>query len=156
MEIRLWRFQKYRDCRYTCNPHKFEIPALRFPCRVPVIPCKHLQCTCVPLIDVYLEEIQCSNRFSKMSSMFSRKLFFQFQIMSYLCSCSYQKGNAFEKVVDSVQLYLAEFKVEKEWSSRFSSQSSGSSFRDNRHCKFFVHERTFVVILVSTPVRPKF
>ena len=29
----------------TCNPHKFEIPALRFPCRVPVIPCKHLQCS---------------------------------------------------------------------------------------------------------------
>ena len=44
MEIRVWRFQNYRDCGYTCNPHKFEIPALRFPCRVPVIPCKHLQC----------------------------------------------------------------------------------------------------------------
>ena len=44
MKIRLWRFQNYRDCRYTCNPHKFEIPELRFPCRVPVIPCKHLQC----------------------------------------------------------------------------------------------------------------
>ena len=38
-------FQNYRDCRYTCNPHKFEIPALRFPHRVPVIPCKHLQCS---------------------------------------------------------------------------------------------------------------
>ena len=36
--------QNYRDCGYTCNPHKLEIPALRFPCRVPVIPCKHLQC----------------------------------------------------------------------------------------------------------------
>ena len=36
--------KSYRDCGYTCNPHKFEIPALRFPCRVPVIPCKHLQC----------------------------------------------------------------------------------------------------------------
>ena len=35
----------YRDCGYTCNPHKFEIPALRFPCRVPAIPCKHLQCS---------------------------------------------------------------------------------------------------------------
>ena len=44
MEIRVWRFQNYRDCRYTCNPHKFEIPAPRFPCRVPAIPCKHLQC----------------------------------------------------------------------------------------------------------------
>ena len=33
-------FQNYRDC----NPHKFEIPAFQFPCRVPVIPCKHLQC----------------------------------------------------------------------------------------------------------------
>ena len=44
MEIRVWRFQNYRDCGYTCNPHKFEIPALRFPCRVPAIPCKHLQC----------------------------------------------------------------------------------------------------------------
>ena len=37
-------FKSYRDCGYTCNPQKFEIPALRFPCRVPVIPCKHLQC----------------------------------------------------------------------------------------------------------------
>ena len=45
MEIRVWRFQNYRDCGYTCNPHKFEIPALRFPRRPPVIPCKHLQCT---------------------------------------------------------------------------------------------------------------
>ena len=45
MEIRVWRFQYYRDCGYTCNPHKFEIPALLFPCRVPVNPCKHLQCT---------------------------------------------------------------------------------------------------------------
>ena len=38
-------FKSYRDCGYTCNPHKFEIPAPWFPCRVPVIPCKHLQCT---------------------------------------------------------------------------------------------------------------
>ena len=45
MEIRVWRFQNYRDCGYTCNPHKFEIPALRFPRRVPVNPCKHLQCS---------------------------------------------------------------------------------------------------------------
>jgi hypothetical protein len=44
MEIRVWRFQNCRDCRYTCNPHKFEIPALPFPCKVPAIPCKHLQC----------------------------------------------------------------------------------------------------------------
>ena len=29
----------------TCNPHKFEIPALWFPRRVPVNPCKHLQCS---------------------------------------------------------------------------------------------------------------
>ena len=43
MEIRVWRFQNYRDCGYTCNPPKFEIPALRFPCKVPAIPCKHLQ-----------------------------------------------------------------------------------------------------------------
>ena len=40
----MWRFQNYGDCGYTCNPHKFEIIALWFPCRVPVIPCKHLQC----------------------------------------------------------------------------------------------------------------
>ena len=45
LEIRVWIFQNYRDCRYTCNPHKFEFPALRFPHRVPVNPCKHLQCT---------------------------------------------------------------------------------------------------------------
>ena len=36
---------RHRDCWYTCNLHKFETPALWFPCRVPVIPCKHLQCT---------------------------------------------------------------------------------------------------------------
>ena len=45
MEIRVWRLQNYRDCGYTCNPHKFEIRVLQFPCKVPVIPCKHLQCT---------------------------------------------------------------------------------------------------------------
>ena len=45
MQIIVWRFQNYRDCKYTCNPHKFEIPALRFPRKDPVIPCKHLQCT---------------------------------------------------------------------------------------------------------------
>ena len=44
MEIRVWLFQNYRDCRYTCNLHKFDIPALRFPRKDPVIPCKHLQC----------------------------------------------------------------------------------------------------------------
>ena len=38
-------FKNYRDYRYTCNPRKFEIPALRFPRKVPVNPCKHLQCT---------------------------------------------------------------------------------------------------------------
>ena len=38
-------FKNYRDCGYTCNPRKFEIPALRFPRKVPVNPCKHLQCT---------------------------------------------------------------------------------------------------------------
>ena len=37
-------FKNYRDCGYTCNPRKFEIPALRFPRKVPVNPCKHLQC----------------------------------------------------------------------------------------------------------------
>ena len=45
MEIRVWRFQNYRDCGYTWNPHKFEIPALWFSRRVPVNPCKHLQCS---------------------------------------------------------------------------------------------------------------
>ena len=44
LEIRVWIFQNYRDCRYTCNPHKFEFPALWFPRRDPVNPCKHLQC----------------------------------------------------------------------------------------------------------------
>ena len=37
-------FKNYRDCKYACNPCKFEIPALRFPRKVPVNPCKHLQC----------------------------------------------------------------------------------------------------------------
>ena len=45
MEIRVRRFQNYRDCGYTWNPHKFEIPALWFSRRVPVNPCKHLQCS---------------------------------------------------------------------------------------------------------------
>ena len=31
-----------RDCRYTCNPHKFEIPAFGFPRKDPVNPFKHL------------------------------------------------------------------------------------------------------------------
>ena len=35
---------RIRTITYTCNPHKFEIPTLRFPRKVPVIPCKHLQC----------------------------------------------------------------------------------------------------------------
>ena len=38
-------FKNYRYCRYTCNPRKFENPALQFPRKVPVNPCKHLQCT---------------------------------------------------------------------------------------------------------------
>ena len=32
------------DCRWTCNLLKFEIPALGFPRKDPVNPCKHLQC----------------------------------------------------------------------------------------------------------------
>ena len=36
-------FKNFRDCGYTYNPHKFEIPALGFPHRDPVDPCKHLQ-----------------------------------------------------------------------------------------------------------------
>ena len=32
MEIRVWRFQNYRDCGYTCNIHKFEIPAMVLKC----------------------------------------------------------------------------------------------------------------------------
>ena len=31
-------FKNYSDCRYTCNPCKFEIPTLRFPRKFPVIP----------------------------------------------------------------------------------------------------------------------
>ena len=51
-------FKNYRDCGYTCNPRKFEIPALRFPRKVSVNPCKHLQCTCiqkkVSSLDIFL------------------------------------------------------------------------------------------------------
>ena len=36
---------KLQGLRVTCNPHKFEIPALRFPRKDPVNPCKHLQCS---------------------------------------------------------------------------------------------------------------
>jgi hypothetical protein len=35
---------KLQGLQVTCNPHKFEIPALRFPRKYPVNPCKHLQC----------------------------------------------------------------------------------------------------------------
>ena len=71
MEIRVWRFQNYRDCGYTCNPHKFEIPALQFPCKVPVIPCKHLQCTTTTYIHTTKDSLaplfylqQCSSRWA--------------------------------------------------------------------------------------------
>ena len=37
----------YAECRYTCKPCNFEIPALRFPRKDPVNPCKHLQCASV-------------------------------------------------------------------------------------------------------------
>ena len=45
MEIRVQRFQNYRDCGCIFNPRKFEIPALRFSRKDPGNPCKHLQCT---------------------------------------------------------------------------------------------------------------
>jgi hypothetical protein len=35
--------QKLQGLRVTCNPCKFEIPALRFPRKDPVNPCNHLQ-----------------------------------------------------------------------------------------------------------------
>ena len=38
------KISKLQGLRVTCNPHKFEIPALRFPRKDPVNPCKHLQC----------------------------------------------------------------------------------------------------------------
>ena len=41
MEIRVSKFQ---GLQVTCNAHKFEIPALLFPRKDPVNPCKHLQC----------------------------------------------------------------------------------------------------------------
>ena len=53
----MWRFQNYRDCGYTCNPHKFEIPALRFPRKVTVNPCKHLQCN-IPKV-AKVSSLQC-------------------------------------------------------------------------------------------------
>ena len=50
-------FKNYRYCGYTCNPGKFEIPALKFPCKVPVNPCKHLQCTTIPKAGYKKKEI---------------------------------------------------------------------------------------------------
>ena len=44
-------FKNYRDCGYTCNPRKFEIPALGFPRKDPVNPCKHFQCSVHPIIE---------------------------------------------------------------------------------------------------------
>ena len=41
----------------TCNPHKFEIPALRFPYKPPVNPCKHLQCTFGSVKEILLTEL---------------------------------------------------------------------------------------------------
>jgi hypothetical protein len=36
---------KLQGLQVTCNPHKFKIPALRFPYKDPVNTCKHLQCS---------------------------------------------------------------------------------------------------------------
>ena len=36
---------KLQGLRVYMQSPKFEIPALRFPCKDPVIPCKHLQCS---------------------------------------------------------------------------------------------------------------
>ena len=49
--------RNYGDYGYTCNPCNFEIPALRFPCKVPAIPCKHLQCVPVPKISVDTDDV---------------------------------------------------------------------------------------------------
>ena len=40
---------KLQGLRVTCNPYRFKIPALQFPRKDPVNPCKHLQCTVVQL-----------------------------------------------------------------------------------------------------------
>ena len=49
LQILQWK-SEYGDFQITgivgtCNPHKFEIPALWFPYKPPVNPCKHLQCS---------------------------------------------------------------------------------------------------------------
>ena len=64
MEIRVWRFQNYRDCGYTCNPHKFEVPALRLPRKFPVIPCKHLQCKSKTNLAKFYLTIEIQHTFS--------------------------------------------------------------------------------------------
>ena len=47
---------KLQGLGVTCNPHKFEIPALQFPRKVPVNPCKHLQCMSVEIFQILLDE----------------------------------------------------------------------------------------------------
>ena len=37
--------ENYGDFRHTCKPCNSEIPALRFPRKDPINPCKHLQCS---------------------------------------------------------------------------------------------------------------
>ena len=49
MEIRVWIFQNYRDCRYTCNPHDDYMHVtgntLRHRDSLHFLWGKHLQCT---------------------------------------------------------------------------------------------------------------
>ena len=44
----------------TCNPHKFEIPALWFPYKPPVNPCKHLQCGLVLVLGLKEGLVECA------------------------------------------------------------------------------------------------
>ena len=72
-------FKNYRDCGYTCNPRKFEIPALWFPRKVPVNPCKHLQCALAPQYskaENWLQFCSCIDLGKNMNSFLWRQLIF--------------------------------------------------------------------------------
>ena len=66
----------------TCNPHKFEIPALWFPYKPPVNPCKHLQCI---VYTVYIGQDSTQNPSQEV--FFMNKLVFTILLWSKCLYC---------------------------------------------------------------------
>ena len=72
-------FKNYKDCGYTCNPRKFEIPALRFPHKDPVNPCKLLQC------------IRVWYKYTVIRHLYISTLYLRAQIKSYSILSTFKK-----------------------------------------------------------------